>query len=200
MRKQHAAGQGIVASENLDTIYQREIFFPVDPQTLDWMDYDEVLKLAPSGFYTELDIEPFLDYLPELEAEIFWLVFNKKKHQKDIAVLLDISQPTVSYRFRRVLTKLHYLMTLQRIPIRDLVEEFPFLQLHEKEILHDLFYYLNQEMVGKKHNVRQSTVKWIFTKSMTKLEALERQEPERWCYHFGILLLLDHNFQIRIQH
>lgn len=198
MRKEHAAGQGIVASENLATIYQREIFFPVDPATLDWLDHEEVAELNPSGYYLELDTQPFMKYLPDLEAEIFWLIFDKRKHQKDIAKLLGLSQPTVSYRYRRVIVKLRYLMTLNGVPLKRVIDDLPFLKEREREILYDLFFYLNQEKVGQKHDVRQSTVKWIFTKTKRKLEELERKDPDKWFNHLGLMLLLDHNFNIRV--
>lgn len=198
MRKKHAASQGIVASERLDTVFQREIFFPVDPATLDWMDAEEVANLHPSTFYVEFDVAEFLEFLPELEAEIFWLIASKRKHQKDIAALLGLSQPTVSYRYRRVLVKLRYLMTIQSIPLKKLLKDLDFLKDYEKDVLYDLFYFLNQEKVGEKHEVRQSSVKWVFIKTLRKLEELEAGDPQRWFNHLGVFYLLDNNFQIRI--
>lgn len=179
MRKRHAAKQGIVASENLDTVYQREIFFAVDPATLDWIDAEELKAQQPSTFYVELNINEFLHYLPDLEAEIFWLIAKKRKHQKDIAKLLGLSQPTVSYRYRRVVTKLRYLMTIQALPLRKLISELEFLDEKDQNVLYDLFFFINQEKVGKKHNIRQSSVKWIFVKTLRKLKDLEKEDPER---------------------
>jgi hypothetical protein len=200
MRKQHAAAQGIVAGDRLDTVYQREIFFPVDPATLDYIDYQEHLEGQISTLYLEFDPTPLLKYLPELEAEIFWLHYEKKKHQKDIAKLLDLSQPTVSYRYRRTITKLRYLMTIRDVPLKEMLTELDFLRPNEQEILYDLFYYLNQELVGAKHDVRQSTVKWVFNKTKRTLERFEPEEPERWQKHLGMLYLLENCFAIRIMH
>lgn len=200
-RKQHAAKQGIVASDNLDTVFQREIFFAVDPSTLDFLDAEEVKEdWALPSFFLDLDFRPLMKYLPELEAEIFWLIYEKKKHQKDIAKLLGLSQPTISYRYRRTITKLRYLMTIVDLPLRDMLRDMTFLKTHEQDILFDLFFFLNQELVGQKHNVRQSTVKWIFTKTKKQLEALEQKEPERWYKHLGMMILLDQFFLIRVLH
>lgn len=201
MRKRHAAAQGIVASENLGTVFQREIFFPVDPAVLDYLDGDEVKESwAVPSFPLDLDLKPFLKYLPELEAEIFWLIYEKHKHQKDIAKLLGISQPTVSYRYRRTIVKLRYLMTISDLPLRELINDLPFLKEKEREILFDLFFYLNQELVGNKYEVRQSSVKWVFTKTKKQLEVLESRDPGRWYKHYATLLLLDHFFLIRVLH
>lgn len=197
-RKAHSAAQGIVATDNLGTAYQRMIFFQVDPATLDYMDAQELRDALPRGNYVEFDPEPFLKYLPELEAEIFWLLHVKKKNQKDVAQLLKLSQPTVSYRYRRTLDKLSYLMTLTSIPIKEMIGELTFLKDQEKDILIDLFFYVNQELVGKKHGIRQSSVKWIFVKCKKNLEKMERVDPEKWFHHLGCLLLLERNLGMRI--
>jgi len=80
--KRYAARQGIVATVNLSTIYQREIFFQVDPMSLDYLDAQEMMDLNPSGNYIELSMDEFLYYLPEVEAEIFYFIYVKKKNQK----------------------------------------------------------------------------------------------------------------------
>lgn len=199
MRKKHAAGQGIVASANLGTVFQREIFFAVDPATLDWMDHQEVMESQPSSMYVEYDILPLIEYLPEVEAEIFWLINVKGKHQKDVAELLGLSQPTISYRWRRVLVKLRYLMTLAPTPLRRRLEDIECLKEEEVDILYDLFFIVNQELVARKYDRRQSSVKWVFTKSLKFVRAKEREDPEKWFDHLALLLLLENNFNIRLQ-
>lgn len=198
--KNHASSQGLVATANLATVYQREIFFQVDPATLDYMDWSELQEMQPSGTHVDLRPEIFLSYLPDLEAEIFFLVFLKKKNQKDIAQLLGLSQPTISYRYRRVLTKLNYLMTLTALNVRGMIDKLLFLKERERDILQDLFFYCNQEMVGKRHGCRQSSVKWIFVKTMRRIQDMERKDPETWSNHYGLLLLLERHLGTRILH
>lgn len=197
-RKRYSAAQGIVATDSLDTAYQRCIFFQVDPATLDYINAADLKDSIPHGQYVEFDPEPFLKFLPPMEAEIFWLLYFRKKNQKDVAQLLDLSQPTVSYRYRRTLDKLNYLMTLTAIPVREMLEQLEFLKPKEREILHDLFFYVNQEMVGKKHGVRQSSVKWIFVKTKNSLDKLERESPDKYFHHLGLVLLLERNLGIRV--
>jgi hypothetical protein len=197
-RKQHSAGQGIVATENLGTSYVRQIFFQVDPADLDYIDHKDFRESMPSGRHLEFDPTPLLKYLPALEAEIFWLVFDRGKCQKDIAVLLGLSQPTVSYRFRRTLDKLRYLLILEPLDLKKLLDEILFLKPKERDILYDLFFLVNQELVGKKHTVRQSSVKWIMTKTKRALERMERENPEIWSHHLGALILLERNLGVRV--
>lgn len=200
MRKQHFARKGVVATDHLDTIYQREIFFQVDPMKLDHLDWKDVQDFFPSGSHVEIDPIKYLQYLPELEQEIFYLVFTKQKNQKDIARLLSLSQPTISYRYRRVVAKFAYIMTLVAVDAKRLVYELPFLKDHEKGILLDLLFYTHQEMVGRKWEVRQSTVKWVFVKSRKRLTEMEREEPEKWANHLGLILLLERYLNIRVLH
>jgi len=120
MRKQHFASRGVVATDNLGTIYQREIFFQVDPAKLDYLDPKDVQDIFPSGSYLNLEPTKYLQFLPELEQEIFHLVFTKQKNQKDIARLLSLSQPTISYRYRRVIAKLAYIMILVQVDVQGI--------------------------------------------------------------------------------
>jgi predicted transcriptional regulator len=200
MQKRHATRQGLVATDSLETVYQREIFFQVDPATLDYLDAAEIGDLQPSTQYLDVDVVPFMKFLPELEQEIFYMVHHVKKNQKDIAKLLGLSQPTISYRYRRVLEKLAYIMVLVSVPTRALVDAMPALKDKEKDILHDLLYYTNQEMVGQKHGVRQSSVKWVFVKTKRRVTELERTDPEQWGARLGLLLLLERFMNVRVQH
>lgn len=198
IRKNHAASQGQIATANLGTVFQRGIFFQVDPASLDYLDAQEIRNLMPRGMYLEFDPTPFLEYLPDLEAEIFYLLFTCKKNQKDVAKLLGLSQPTVSYRFRRILDKLNYLIVLIPLNLRGMLQDLHFLTDEERAILYDLFFHTNQELVGRRHNVRQSSVKWIFVKTKDRLSLLEKQEPEKWSHHFGCMVLLEKNLCSRI--
>lgn len=199
MRKRHFASKGVVATDNLDTIYQREIFFQVDPMKLDHLDWKDVQDFFPSGSHIDLDAHQYLQYLPELEQEIFYLVFTKQKNQKDIAKLLGLSQPTISYRYRRVVSKLAYIMTLTAVNVHEMINQLNFLRESEKAILIDLLFYTHQEMVGRKHDCRQSTVKWIFVKTKRELIKREPTEPE-WSNHLGLILLLERFLSIRVMH
>lgn len=200
MRKKHFANKGLVATDNLSTIYQREIFFQVDPAKLDYLDQSVLEEAFPSGTYTDLDVKKYMQFLPELEQEIFYLVFVKQKNQKDIARLLHLSQPTISYRYRRVINKLAYIMILVVVDVRSMVEDLAFLKEVEKNILFDLLFYTHQEMVGRKWGVRQSTVKWVFVKTRRKLEEMERKDPDTWSNHFGLILLLERFLGVRVMH
>lgn len=197
-RKAYAASQGIVASESLDTIPSRRIYFQVPPEMMEEIVPLDLVHRLPSSVYRDFDFEPFLKYLPEIEAEIFWLLRIKNKHQKHIAKLLHVSQPTVSYRYQRILEKLSYIVLISNLNIAKMVGEISFLKEDEKGILIDLFFYTNQEMVGKKHNRRQSSVKWILVKTIRELRKLEEEDSEKWFNYLGIMLLLFNNLRLRI--
>jgi predicted XRE-type DNA-binding protein len=200
LQKRIDAHNGIVSSDRISTIFQREIFFPVDPITLDWIDGQELKELFPSGMNVAFDVEQYLDYLPPLEQEIVFLLYVRRKNQKDAAALLKVSQPTVSYRYRRALKKLSYLAILTSVDTRTLTDEIPFRRPEDREVFRDLLFYTNQGLVGKKHNIRQTSVKWIFTKVKRQVADLEIEDPHRWWKHYALLMLLERNLGSRIQH
>jgi len=197
-RKAYSASQGIVDSADLGTVYTREIFFQVDPADLAHLDDKEVRDKFPRGSFVEFDPMPLMEYLPPLEAEIFWLLYDRGKNQKDVAALLQVSQPKVSYRYRRTIDKLAYLMVLVSLDLRSLIEEMDFLKPIEKLMLFDLFYCAHQEMVGRKYGKRQSSVKWVFVRAKDRLEAMERQDPEKWSKHLALMFYLEENLEIRV--
>lgn len=141
----------------------------------------------------------YLPMLPKVEAEIFWLMVAKRKNQKDAARLLGMSESTVGYRCRRALDKLLYLATVSSVDVRKLLGEIGFMKEKEREVLADLFYTANQDLTGRRFNIRQSSVKWILMKTKRRVEALEVND-ESWSNRLGILLLLERNLGVRIHY
>lgn len=206
VRKYQSLQQGITASDSPLTVFQREIFFPTDSAYFDAIDGEELKHRFPSaGHYIEFDPLPFLRYLPDLEAEIFWLAFKREKYQKDIAVMLGLSVITVSYRYRRAIQKIGYLMVIEALGVKAILADVPFLTDKERAVLYDLFYYVNQDMVGKLHRnddgqpLRQSTVKWFFIKFQTKVRRAELLDPERWLKPLVLIQFLERHFTIRVR-
>lgn len=141
----------------------------------------------------------YLSMLPDLEAEIFWLLVEKRKNQKDIAKLLQLSESTVAYRCKRALDKLLYLATVSSVDVRSLLEQVTFMKEKERQVLVDLFYTANQDLTGRRFGLRQSSVKWILMKTKRRLEALEVNDSA-WSNHLGIVLLLERNLGVRIHY
>lgn len=152
------------------------------------------------GDGTEFDPTEFLQYLPDLEAEVFWLVWVKRKSQADAGVLLGgLAQSTVSNRYRRCLEKMAYLAYLTSIDARGVVGRIGFLSPGEREVLVDLLYFGNQEAVGRRHGMRQSSVRWIALKARRNLEKLERADPPRYFNVLGLVYLLFRNLGLRVR-
>lgn len=179
-------------------VVTRQVFFPLTPEILAMLDETGVDGMYSSPFMVGLDVEKYLPLLPELEAEVVYLLFVKKKSQKDVAKLLETSQPTVSYRYRRAVDKLSYLMLVSSVDLNGIVDAIPQIRDKEKEILKALFFTANQELVGTRFGVRQSSVKWVFMKSKRYISELELKEPGTWSNHYGLLLLLEKNLRKRI--
>lgn len=176
----------------------RQVFFPLTQELLANLDESGIDGMYSSPFMIDVDIEKYLPLLPELEAEIVFLLYIRKKSQKDVAKLLDTSQPTVSYRYRRAIDKLSYLMVVSSIDLDPLIESLPQISTKEKAILKDLFFTANQELVGSRFGVRQSSVKWILVKVKRYVAQKELGDPESWYRQYGLLVLLEKNLRKRI--
>jgi len=169
---------------------------------------EDLVSSESQDFWKELsaveaeqpDLSKVLPLLPEIEAEMFWLGFEKHKNQKEIAQLLDLPQSTVSYRYRRAIQKIYYLMLLTAVDVKAMVDQYTFLREGEKEILVSLFYTTNQDLTARKFNRRQSSVKWIMLKTLRRVERLEQEEPERWFNHYGLMQFLVKNLGVRVMH
>lgn len=188
--------QGVLGSPKGEVT--RQVFFPLTPEILEMIDEKGTMGMYSAPFMVDLDMEKYLPLLPELEAEVVFLLYVMKKTQKDVAKLLETSQPTVSYRYRRAVDKLSYLMVMSSVDLESVVMSIPQIKDREKSILKELFFTANQELVGSRFGVRQSSVKWIFTKSKRYVAQLEEKDPEKWSKHYGLLLLLERNLRKRI--
>ena len=193
-----AAERGVIVADALEYT-GRQAFVQVDPEILENVDARSLQDALPSAVYVEFDPTEYLCYLPELEAEIFWMLWDRGKTQADVAQLVELSQPTVSYRYRRAIEKIAYLVTLTALDVRALVDSLEFLAQRERDILHDLFFFTNQQKVGNVHGVAQSSVKWILLKTRAKLEELERGDPGTFFNLLGLVYYLFRHLGLRVQ-
>lgn len=199
MSKDYGRSQGVVSGgAPVPGGYDRQIFFPLTPEIIEFIEEHGIDNLYAQSIGVDVDIEKYLPLLPDVEAEIFFMIHIKQKMQKDVAQLLGMPQSTVSYRYRRAMDKLQYLLVLAPVPLKDLIGTIPGLNEKERTVLEKLFYKANQEMVGSELGVRQSSVKWIFTKAKRYIAEKERPEPEGWFRQYALFLLLERNLRKRI--
>lgn len=196
--RERAVESGVIVADALEST-GRQAFIRVDPTILENVDARSLQEALPSPVYTEFNPLEYLKYLPELEAEIFWMLWHCGKTQADVAELVELSQPTVSYRYWRAVSKLAYLVILTALDVRRVVDSLEFLEQRERDILYDLFFYVNQQAVGNLHGVAQSSVKWVALKTRATLERLEREDPERHFNQLGLVYYLFKNLGIRIR-
>lgn len=172
----------------------------VDPSILDEVDIESYKESLPSAVYTEFDPCDFLHYLPDREAEIFWLIFVKGKTQEHVGKLIGMEQSSIHYRYWRCVEKIGYLMVLTVLDVGELIRSIDFLAPHEHAVLVDLFFFLNLKAVAKKHgDMPYSSVRWIVLKTRQNLEKKEREDPERWGNVLGLIYLLQRSLGIRLR-
>lgn len=165
MRDDYSNGDSSYRESTRATISHR-IFSSVEGDVTT-VDYKEQWDAIASARLIDLDVEPYLQLLPELDAEIIYLLHEKKKNQKEISEILGLSQSTASYRLRRAMEKLEYLVILSSVPYAKIVSGMTFLREKEREVLVDLLRCANQDLVSKNNGVRQAVA--LDTPILTKI-------------------------------
>lgn len=174
----------------------KQFYIPLTDEILSTLEQEGIIWPEGSGSFFE--IEEYLKYLPDLEAEIVYLVFIKRKTQNDVGEILKISQPTVSYRFKRAIEKVRYLSLIDGLNLELKLSQLTFLSEKERKVLEDLFLTINQELVGSKMGMRQSSVRWVLVKTRTRLRKLVDLEWEKWFSHYFLIAFLEKNLSLRI--
>lgn len=173
------------------------LFVPLSPELLVKLENDQTIWPSSSG--VSVNLEGFYPLLPELEAEILYLMVDCGKIQKDVAELLQISQPSVSYRYRRALEKIGYLACLKLIDLDKFVDEVPKLRDKERQTLKQFCLVLNQEAVAYDQKIRQSSVKWIISKSIRYLTEAFVLNQGKWYPWFIFIKLVEKNMRVRVK-
>lgn len=191
--------QGIVASTNLEKALGRQLFFQADPTLIEAVTTSEAQEFFAGGDFFYFDIKPLLKYLPRIEAEIVYLLYFLKKNQDDVGKILNLSQPTISAKYHRALLKLRYLSLLHFIDLDTLLGDIPGITPEEIDILHDLFYFLNQEAVAHRYSVLQTRVRYVFGKALSAVLSAEQESPLYFFNHVGVFLFAQRFMRLRIR-
>ncbi len=110
------------------------------PEELEHMSEE---KLQSSDSIHEFDelldkkdmVETLMDRLPKREADMLYFYFYKKKFQADVGKIFGVSQGDVSYRIKRAIKRIKFLLNYPDIDpdlmIEELSEVLPFENINE---------------------------------------------------------------------
>ena len=145
------------------------------------------------------DISPFLHRLPAKEQDLVDLYYFRRKRQKDIAKMFNISQGAVSHRLARARKRLRFLKDMPKVEDRVLMQKlktaFPPM---DTDIVYHMTKTTCQSLVAKIINEKyklgedslltQVKVRHKFFKAIDKLKELGVSDP----IYDRIYLLTEH--------
>lgn len=117
-------------------------------------------------------VKQILDQIPDREADFVELYYFKHLKQTDIAVIFDVSQPTVCYRLQRATARIQFLLDLPHLAegeLEDVIEGFLSDPL-DVQIMMLMHETTCQSEVAKRLGVSQGLVRHRFMRSIDRME------------------------------
>jgi hypothetical protein len=156
---------------------------------------DDSLRMK-SASWAELegvDITPLMSKLPDLEADFVHLYFNINKKQSDIAKIFRCTQAAVSYRLKKAVRRIQFLIELENISEEKMREDLgKIMSSLDVDILLGMYKTTCQSWVAEQLGLSQGLVRHRFFKSLHTLKKKsEYKDP-----YFFIFDTISKNFNI----
>jgi len=161
---------------------------PLDPQELAsrFSTEDTFAPLPrPDDDWKELHLEKIkevLDRLPDREADLIRLYFFKSKRQTDIAEIFNITQAAVSYRLKRALDRIRFLIEIPEVTKQELYEDLlPVMPTKlDARIFSEMFESTCQSEVAEILSISQGRVRHRFIANLARMGDILSDKIYAW--------------------
>lgn len=125
-----------------------------------------------------LQVAPYLDRIPPMEADVVQLYFGLGKPESDIAEIFGVSQAGLAYRLKRALTRLRWLWSVPHFSAGDLLRDLPSYSFHEFDValLVHMWETTSVSEVGRRLGATQSKTRYCFLRLTSRLLQLANSE------------------------
>lgn len=142
-------------------------------------------------------IVQLLDIIPPKEADYIDLYFVRRKKQAEIAEMFNVSQAAVSYRLKRGLNRIRFLLMVPLVKEDEMREDlkalFPPIDIN---ILVGLWETTCQSEVAAQLQLTQGRVRHRFFKAVTILTEKAKEDPKYERYAKLFSMIASKNFNI----
>lgn len=177
----------------------------LNPTDIEGFTEDQVIinesEYDPSYFDDRADaVKDLIDRLPKREADMIYLYFFKKKYQADIGRIFNVSQGDVSYRIKRGVKRIKFLLEYPEIPYAEMLKDLdPILPFEDvRSVISDVVpgdldfcgdnLYLrimvgmyktsSQSVVAKTLGIYQNRVRYRFLKGLSIIKEHGKTNPK----------------------
>jgi len=157
---------------------------------------DDALQHKTVSFFNDLKVDSVRDLmakLPDLEADFVYLYFEANKKQSDIAEIFGCTQAAVSYRLKKAVKRIQFLLSLPQVTEAEMIQDLKkIMSITDVDILMGMYHTTCQSWVAENLGLSQGLVRHRFFKS---IKALQRNEKYKDPY-FIIFDEISKNFNI----
>jgi len=138
-------------------------------------------------------VEEIMETLPPREADFIDLYFFRHLKQTAIAMIFNVSQPTVCYRLQRATARIQFILQLPRIEVLILKEDLKGFLSDPLDVDIMLYMYKTtcQSEVAKRLGVSQGLVRHRFIRTIKRMS-----DNERMCFYADLFQNIAENLNI----
>lgn len=143
-----------------------------------------------------LELEPFLDQIPDRESDAIIMYFFLKKHQKEIARVLRVTQGAISSRIKCGLRRLKFLVKYKDLTAEDLRRDLKGIFDNQSiGILAKMLETSCYSLVAEQLELTQVVVRYRFLRILEQLEE-ESKKNEKLKKYYEVFDFLKNNLNI----
>lgn len=135
---------------------------------------DDSLQAHTASYLLDLsldNIRPLMDKLPDLEADFLFLYFDANKRQSDIATIFGCTQAAVSYRLKKAVKRIQFLLSLPEIKEKKMRRDLKkIMDDLDVDILVGMYNTTCQSWVAEQLGLSQGLVRHRFFKNLNMLK------------------------------
>jgi DNA-directed RNA polymerase specialized sigma24 family protein len=169
-------GNFIVSMENslIDNIFSQE----------DRLVYHTTMEEDNVSQYPVDRVLEKINRLPAREADMLMLYFFQKKDQADIGVIFKLTQGAISYRLKRAIQRLKFLLAMPDLDKAQMIEDLsPFMpEAIYLEVMVGMWETTSQSAVARRLSTSQGRVRYRFMKGLKNLRENLADNPHMQVY------------------
>ena len=129
-------------------------------------------------------LQPFLARLPKREQDLLFMHFIMKKKQTELGIIFNRTQAAISYRIKKAITRLQFLMDIPNVDERDIRKDLSLIFVdQDMDIMVGMFNHTCQTQVARDLDSNQCYIRHRFHKNIRILKQQSEYEDVYIKYH-----------------
>jgi hypothetical protein len=141
-------------------------------------------------------LQPHLERLPKREQDLLFMHFIMKKKQTELGIIFNRTQAAISYRIKKAITRLKFLLSLPEVGEEDIRRDLSGLfKAQDIEIMVGMFRHTCQTQVARDLGSNQCFIRHRFHKNIRILDR-EREYDDLYEPYYDLFSKIRDNTNI----